>query len=59
MVPRSHPGIELTVYRVVQEALTNVLKHARPTRVAVELTYTDDRLEVDVWNDGVRDDAGG
>jgi signal transduction histidine kinase len=47
------PGLELTVYRVLQEALTNALKHARPTRVAVELTYANNRLDVDVWNDGV------
>ena len=47
------PGVELTVYRVVQEALTNALKHARPSRVAVALTYADNRLDVDVWNDGV------
>jgi signal transduction histidine kinase len=53
------PGIELTVYRVVQEALTNALKHARPTRVAVELTYAGNRLDVDVWNDGVDDTSRG
>jgi signal transduction histidine kinase len=53
------PGVELTVYRVVQEALTNALKHARPTRVAVELTYADDRLDVDIWNDGVDDATRG
>jgi len=53
------PGVELTVYRVVQEALTNALKHARPTRVAVELTHADNRLDVEIWNDGVDDAARG
>jgi signal transduction histidine kinase len=47
------PGVELTAYRVVQEALTNVLKHARPTRVEVALTYARGCLEVAVRNDGV------
>jgi signal transduction histidine kinase len=47
------PGVELTAYRVVQEALTNALKHAQPTRVDVALTFAGDRLEVAVRNDGV------
>jgi signal transduction histidine kinase len=47
------PGVELTAYRVVQEALTNVLKHARPTHVDVALTYARGCLEVAVHNDGV------
>jgi signal transduction histidine kinase len=39
----------------VQEALTNALKHARPAQVDVAFRYEDDRLDIDVWNDGVRD----
>jgi signal transduction histidine kinase len=45
-------GVELSVYRIVQEALTNVLKHAHPTRVTVTLSFRDSRLEVEVVDDG-------
>jgi signal transduction histidine kinase len=47
------PGIELSAYRIVQEALTNVLKHAGPdARATVDLRYGDAALEVDVVDDG-------
>jgi signal transduction histidine kinase len=47
------PGLELTVYRIVQEALTNVRKHARgATRAQVRLDYQDELLEVEVADDG-------
>jgi signal transduction histidine kinase len=46
------PGVDLTVYRVVQEALTNALKHGRPGgRAAVKLQYEDDMITIDVSND--------
>jgi signal transduction histidine kinase len=45
-------GVELSVYRIVEEALTNVLKHANPTRVRVMLAFEDDRLSVTVHDDG-------
>lgn len=45
-------GVELTAYRIVQEALTNVLKHAGRARAAVLVNYTSDRLEVSVSDDG-------
>jgi signal transduction histidine kinase len=45
-------GVELSVYRIVQEALTNVLKHSRPTRVTVTLVFRDSRLDVEVVDDG-------
>jgi signal transduction histidine kinase len=53
------PGIELTAYRVVQEALTNALKHAQPSRVAVVVRYATERLSVSVENDGVRTTRNG
>ncbi|MEU4799498.1 sensor histidine kinase [Streptomyces sp. NPDC023327] len=46
------PGIELCAYRVVQEALTNVLKHAPGAGTAVELAYRRRHIEVSVSNDG-------
>lgn len=46
------PGVELCAYRVVQEALTNVLKHARPAAAVVRVRYRPHRLLVDVTDDG-------
>ena len=45
-------GIELSVYRIAQEALTNVLKHSEPTNVTVTLSFRDTRLELEVVDDG-------
>jgi signal transduction histidine kinase len=51
--PRPLPGgVELSVYRIVQEALTNVLKHTHATRVTVTLTFRGSRLEIEVVDDG-------
>jgi signal transduction histidine kinase len=48
-----HAGIELSAYRVVQEALTNVIKHAgKPTRVDVAVRYLPGSLSVEVVDDG-------
>lgn len=46
------PGVDLSAYRIVQEALTNALKHAGPARARVSLRYRSDGLEVDVSDDG-------
>ena len=46
------PGVDLSAYRVVQEALTNVIKHAGPARAVVEVRYTDTDVTVDVTDDG-------
>ena len=40
--------VELNAYRIVQEALTNTLKHAGPTRATVTLAYEPEALRVDV-----------
>ncbi|MFI0982356.1 sensor histidine kinase [Streptomyces sp. NPDC021093] len=40
--------VELAAYRIVQESLTNALKHASPGPVAVSLSYTDSTLTVSV-----------
>ncbi|MFI5954026.1 sensor histidine kinase [Cryptosporangium sp. NPDC051539] len=44
---------EVVLLRVVQEALTNVTKHAAATRVGVTLTYLEDAVMLDVRDDGV------
>jgi signal transduction histidine kinase len=45
-------GVELSVYRIVQEALTNTLKHSDPANVTVTLAFRDARLELEVVDDG-------
>ena len=51
--PRSLPvGLELSAYRIVQEALTNALKHAGEARASVRVRYADDSLELEVVDDG-------
>lgn len=50
-VPLS-PAIEEALYRVTQEALTNVARHARASRVGVTLSYLPDVVLLDVRDDG-------
>jgi signal transduction histidine kinase len=58
-VPRQlAPGLDLAAYRIVQEALTNVRKHARASRAEVALRYAPSALEVEVVDDGTAIPAG-
>jgi signal transduction histidine kinase len=45
-------GIELSAYRIVQEALTNALKHAGEARASVIIRYQSDSLELEIADDG-------
>ncbi len=45
-------GLELAGYRIVQEALTNVMKHAGPAKVQVNLMYLPNELKVEVVDNG-------
>jgi signal transduction histidine kinase len=45
-------ALELSAFRIVQEGLTNALKHAGPAHARVLLRYGDDELEVEVADDG-------
>ena len=45
-------GIELSAYRIVQEALTNALKHAGQARATVHVRYGRDSLELEIVDDG-------
>jgi signal transduction histidine kinase len=46
------PGVDLSAYRIVQEPLTNALKHAGPARARVEIDYAEDHVSVAVLDDG-------
>jgi signal transduction histidine kinase len=46
------PAIEIALFRVVQESLTNVAKHAAAARVGLTLSYLDDVVLLDVRDDG-------
>ena len=46
------PGIDVSGYRIVQEALTNVLRHAGPAIARVDVRYEPDAVEIDVVDDG-------
>ena len=53
------PGLDLTAYRVVQEALTNAMKHAGRAAAVVTLDYREDAVVVDVSDNGGRDHRPG
>jgi len=51
--PRPLPqGVDLSAYRILQEALTNVLRHARASRVECTIRYDEDAVRLDVVDDG-------
>ena len=45
-------GVDLSAYRIVQEALTNTLKHAGPAHAWVAVRYAGEDVEIEVANDG-------
>jgi signal transduction histidine kinase len=47
------PGVDLTAYRLVQEALTNTMKHARASSAEVVVRYGDGDVELTISDDGV------
>ncbi len=47
------PGLDVSAYRIVQEALTNTLRHARSQRARVRLIWQPGALEIEVADDGV------
>ncbi|GAA3387464.1 sensor histidine kinase [Cryptosporangium minutisporangium] len=57
---RELPGdLELSAYRIVQEAVTNVVRHAATDRCRVLLDYRDDELSIEVLDDGPGTGASG
>jgi signal transduction histidine kinase len=53
------PGVDLSAYRIVQEALTNALKHAGPARALVRVRYAPGELELEITDDGAGTGEGG
>jgi signal transduction histidine kinase len=60
---RLPPGVDLAAYRIIQEALTNTLRHAGPAHAEVLVRYQQHAVELEVLDDGrgpgPRDGAGG
>jgi signal transduction histidine kinase len=52
------PGIDLTAFRIVQEALTNTIKHAGPAHARLTVRYSSDTLELEIVDDGRGKAAG-
>jgi signal transduction histidine kinase len=52
------PQLETTIYRLVQESLTNIVKHARATEVRVSLASIDGEVRIEVQDNGVGFDPG-
>jgi signal transduction histidine kinase len=59
------PSVDLSAYRIIQEALTNALKHAGPAHARVKIRHTPDCLDLEITDDGrgvagdgVRDETG-
>jgi signal transduction histidine kinase len=50
--PDVSPAFDLCAYRIVQEALTNAIKHAGPARVRVHLRWAREMLELEISDDG-------
>ena len=47
------PAVSIVVYRILQEALTNIVKHAKATRVDVELTVAPDIVTLTIRDNGI------
>ncbi|MEU6916884.1 sensor histidine kinase [Streptomyces olindensis] len=50
--PLLPPSLELTAYRIVQEALTNARRHARGAAVGIRLAFADDEVRIRITDDG-------
>jgi signal transduction histidine kinase len=46
------PGVDLSAYRILQEALTNAVKHAGATSATVRLTYGTSSVQLEIEDDG-------
>jgi two-component system sensor histidine kinase UhpB len=53
VIERAAPEIEITIFRIAQEALTNVAKHAHAARVQIKLTQNDGHCTMTLCDDGI------
>jgi signal transduction histidine kinase len=51
-LPSLSPGLDLSLYRIVQEALTNAAKHAGPTRIRIHLSSDGNAVSLEVADEG-------
>jgi signal transduction histidine kinase len=47
------PGLDLSAYRILQEGLTNTLRHARASHAKVRISYDPNEIELEVLDDGI------
>jgi signal transduction histidine kinase len=52
LASRPSPGIEMAAFRIVQESITNILRHAHATAALVEIRCYDGHLHVQITDDG-------
>ena len=56
--PKDCPEMETALYRCVQESLTNIMRHARASRVTVTLVHNAQGLTVQIEDNGIGFDPG-
>jgi signal transduction histidine kinase len=56
---RLEPEIETNIYRIVQEALNNIVKHSKASEFNVQITKHEEKIVVSVEDNGVGFDFGG
>lgn len=47
------PGIEIAIFRIIQESLNNIAKHSRATFANITIEYLDTRLNLSIWDNGI------
>jgi len=53
-MPATHsPDKDLIIFRILQEALNNIMKHARATEIAIKLSYLDQKLQLYIEDNGI------
>jgi signal transduction histidine kinase len=57
MVERLENSLEITIFRIIQELITNVIKHARATEATIHLTQYDDKINLMIEDNGIGFDS--